>query len=100
MNCIFLKLDRRRVTICVSYPTGMFDQYIAQSGSATSFWAIEDDPVASATRLAPFINCTGSDIPALTTCFQEVDAMELVRAFDQFLVSGNPLSRMFFLFLL
>jgi hypothetical protein len=71
------------LTACIK---DLFQQFIPQSGGATAIWAIDYDNIYAATEIGKLINCTGLDIPTLTTCLQEVDVMTLLKAHKDFQV--------------
>ncbi|KAF4522312.1 hypothetical protein B566_EDAN011313 [Ephemera danica] len=74
--------------------TGLFQRYIAESGSATGGWAIDRDPVRAATEIGGLAGCDASDINALTDCLMTVDVDTLISAYNTFqnseLLSGAP----------
>jgi hypothetical protein len=68
----------------------MFQQYIAQSGSATAIWAIDYTNKYAVDEIGKLLGCP-PDVDGLTLCLQTADVLELLRAHSQFQVKNYKL---------
>ncbi|CAB3383498.1 Hypothetical predicted protein [Cloeon dipterum] len=67
--------------------TGLFQQYITQSGTALANWAVDTDPINAAIEIGRRANCTDSEINALTACLKTASVSDLVLAYMGYLTS-------------
>ncbi|ODN03466.1 Carboxylesterase 4A [Orchesella cincta] len=59
---------------------GLFNKVIAMSGTPLQEWAIDRNPLDSATRIATLLNCATETSQQIIDCFKGMDWMPLVRA--------------------
>ncbi|XP_046681276.1 esterase FE4-like [Homalodisca vitripennis] len=62
------------------YIVGLFHRAIAMSGTATSGWAINRDPLTLASRLTHNLGCPSSDSRLIYACLMKHSAEEIVNA--------------------
>nr|CAD7594782.1 unnamed protein product [Timema genevievae] len=71
---------------------GLFHRAISMSGSVTSNWAIQRDPLTLAKRQAALFNCSTDNSSSIYECLMQIDPMRLATSYRGLLEWGwDPL---------
>ncbi|CAB3381264.1 Hypothetical predicted protein [Cloeon dipterum] len=76
--------------------TNLFQQYIAQSGTAQATWVVDTDPVRAVQEIGTIAGCPSIETTALTECLKSIDYQILNDAQRTFLAAEFKAGRIGF----